>query len=82
LFGGAEVARQLERLFVIDVAALHASLDYEPAEEFNKTIHLRAARDGGAQALVFRAGAGLLFELFGSRLPVKADGLPHVTLQV
>lgn len=82
LFGGAKVAGEFEEFVVEDVAFVNARLDDEPGQEADETVHLRPARDGGPQALVFRARAGLFFDLFGAGLPVEAHGFAHVAGQV
>ena len=82
LLGGAEVAGEFEGFVVEDVAAINARLDDEPGQEADEAVHLRAARDSGTQALVFRARASLFFELFGAGLPVEAHSFAHVAGQV
>ena len=77
-FARAEVAGQFKGALIIDMRAVDARFDGEFGEEFDETVHLCAAGDGTAKALVGDTGCSLLLRLAGSRSPVMAYRVARV----
>ena len=80
--GGSEEARQLDSPFPEDESLGYPRLFDEVGEEINETVHLRAAGNGAAQALVCLSRLLLFAALDRSSLPVMSNCLRSTRRQV
>ena len=63
---------------MVDVRGINPGFDHQLGQQGDEPVHLCAARDSAAQALVGAAGGALFLRLSGAGLPVELHGFARV----